>query len=486
MPDYRTIITTTGQTKLAAAILGPALVIQKMAVGDAGGVGYDPAEAQIALVGQVYEANLDSVETLAGGIIVCELTIPADQGGWHVREAAIKDDAGDIIAIARIADRYKPLPASGQADELTIRMKLDVGNVGNVDWIVDLTRKAKIDGQLRPDFRSVEAIQNDPAGAPNAGETWIVGAAPTGAWVGHENELAEWSGTGWTFAAPSPWMLVGLADRTDWRWDHTLGAPVWVEWKATADYPGPIRLSESLRLNLTYPEVETSDNRIVVTDNANGTITVAAGQSWIWRGHQRFSTDDFLLADRTFATVANKVYHLRWHAPGTGTAIPEATYPKGRFELADMTAAAPAESDASHDTTYDRALLAHLQTNGANVVTISALANAAELDLATALSGVFIEADVNAARANYILAFLWSRTPTMRGLSKLRSFYNTHSDRDFEVGPGGAVMVDGFLNPAGSVSLTRYQFGAVILDDYVANHPGYTTPPIYHLAIGCQ
>lgn len=239
MADYRTIITTAGQAKLAAAILGPAIVLETMAIGDASGVGYDPDEEQTALVNQVYTASLDSVETLAGGVIVCELTIPADQGGWHVREACIKDNTGAIIAIARIADRYKPLPASGQADELTIRMKLDVGNV---TWAVDLTRKAKIDGQLRPDFRSVERVENDPQVAV-AGETWIVGLAPTGAWVGHENELAEWSGSGWTFAAPTKWMLVGFADRTDWRWDHTLGTPAWVEWKATQTRRGPVELA---------------------------------------------------------------------------------------------------------------------------------------------------------------------------------------------------------------------------------------------------
>ena len=116
MADYRTIITAVGQTKLAAAILGPAIVLETMAVGDADGVGYDPDEAQLALVNQVYSGTLDSVETEAGGIIVCEMTIPADQGGWHVREACVKDDDGDIIAICRIADRYKPLPASGRTE----------------------------------------------------------------------------------------------------------------------------------------------------------------------------------------------------------------------------------------------------------------------------------------------------------------------------------------------------------------------------------
>lgn len=374
MANYRTIITQVGQTKLAAAIAsGPVVNFTTMAVGDSNGVGYDPAEQQTALVNQVYSASLDSVELESGGVIVLEMTIPATSGGYHIREAAAIDDDGDMIAIVRLADRYKPLPSSGQADELTVRMKLDVGNVGAVTWDVDLAKKAKIDGQLRPDFRSVDSIQNTPPGSPIPGETWIVGLSPTGAWVGHENELAEWSGSGWTFAAPTPWMLVGLANRTDWRWDSTLGTPAWVPWVATGDVSGPIKLNDTLRLNQTFPEIETADNKLTVTSSAGGIVLTGTGETWIWRGHRRFSVGAFLLADRTMAHTANKTYHLRWHAPGTGTATPEATYPNGRFELADM--AGLTETNSGYDTTHDRMLIARVVTDESNVATITALAN---------------------------------------------------------------------------------------------------------------
>ncbi|MBO6553261.1 MAG: phage tail protein [Roseitalea sp.] len=300
MADYRTIITVTGQTKLADAIVGPALTLQTMAVGDANGVGYDPDEAQAALVNPVYTANVDGVETLAGGVIVVEMTVPANEGGFHVREAGVFDDAGDLIAIARIADRYKPLPASGQADELTVRMKLDVGNVGNVNWVVDLARKAKIDGQLRPDFRSVASGANDPPGAPAPGQTWIVGVAPTGAWVGHENELAEWSGTGWTFAEPTPWMLVGLSDRTDWRWDHALGQPAWVRWLASKTMPGPVRIA-------TIAEALAGDAPDIAVDP----IALRAGA-------RSFATDILTNPGAGTWTVPSDIYQIEVEAVGGG------------------------------------------------------------------------------------------------------------------------------------------------------------------------
>lgn len=230
MPDYSTLITAAGQAAFANAIaIQTPVIITVMAVGDSNGVGYDPDENQIALVNEVYESNAIDVTVEAGGIIAVEMTIPVDQGGWHVREAAVKADDGTVLAIMRYPDSYKPLPSSSIASTKSITMKLDVGNTNAVTWQIDPASKANIGGQLRPDFRSVESIEDNPPGNAILGQTWIVGLAPTGAWVGHENELAEWTGTAWAFAEPTPWMLVGLADRTDWRWDHTLVAPAWVE-----------------------------------------------------------------------------------------------------------------------------------------------------------------------------------------------------------------------------------------------------------------
>lgn len=37
---------------------------------------------------------------------------------------------------------------------------------------------------------------------PAAGQCWIVGAAPMGAWAGHPGALAGWTGGGWRFVAP--------------------------------------------------------------------------------------------------------------------------------------------------------------------------------------------------------------------------------------------------------------------------------------------
>lgn len=57
---------------------------------------------------------------------------------------------------------------------------------------------------------TVEEIGRDvPPAAPEPGRCWIVGAAPTGAWIGHAGSIAGWTAGGWRFVAPR----VGLAAR---------------------------------------------------------------------------------------------------------------------------------------------------------------------------------------------------------------------------------------------------------------------------------
>lgn len=60
----------------------------------------------------------------------------------------------------------------------------------------------------------------DPPIGPTEGQCWIVGTAPTGAWVGQENAIALWTANGWRFAAASNGMKVTkLADGTQLRFD---------------------------------------------------------------------------------------------------------------------------------------------------------------------------------------------------------------------------------------------------------------------------
>lgn len=43
---------------------------------------------------------------------------------------------------------------------------------------------------------------DDPPASPQPGQQFLVGETPTGAWQGHGQDIATWTGGGWRFASP--------------------------------------------------------------------------------------------------------------------------------------------------------------------------------------------------------------------------------------------------------------------------------------------
>jgi hypothetical protein len=63
---------------------------------------------------------------------------------------------------------------------------------------------ARVDAALHP---GVEAAGTEtPPADPVAGQAWLLGAAPTGAWAGKPNQLAAFTEGGWRFLAPAVGM----------------------------------------------------------------------------------------------------------------------------------------------------------------------------------------------------------------------------------------------------------------------------------------
>jgi hypothetical protein len=55
------------------------------------------------------------------------------------------------------------------------------------------------------------ALDTPPA-APQPGQAWIVGMAPSGAWMGRANHIAGWSAGGWRFVGPVEGMSAWVAE----------------------------------------------------------------------------------------------------------------------------------------------------------------------------------------------------------------------------------------------------------------------------------
>ena len=71
--------------------------------------------------------------------IIAELVIPPEVGGFWMRELGLYDDAGTLIAVANMAESYKPALAEGSGRSQTCRMVIIVSSVTSVELTIDTT-----------------------------------------------------------------------------------------------------------------------------------------------------------------------------------------------------------------------------------------------------------------------------------------------------------------------------------------------------------
>ncbi|EOU3564070.1 phage tail protein [Escherichia coli] len=140
---FRTVITTAGAAKLAAATApgGRKVNITTMAVGDGGGKLPVPDAGQTGLIHEVWRHALNKIsqDKRNSNYIIAELVIPPEVGGFWMRELGLYDDAGTLIAVANMAESYKPTLAEGSGRSQTCRMVIIVSSVASVELTIDTT-----------------------------------------------------------------------------------------------------------------------------------------------------------------------------------------------------------------------------------------------------------------------------------------------------------------------------------------------------------
>lgn len=124
-----------------------------------------------------------------------------------------------------------------------------MGLIGGIDWQ---------DSVLDKDLTA-------PPSSPGTGDRYIVGVGATGAWSGHDNDIAEWNGTSWDFTTPNEgfacwvedenviyvyngsWVkmgtvidhgnLLGLGDDDHSQYHTDARALIWLGTRSTTDLP---------------------------------------------------------------------------------------------------------------------------------------------------------------------------------------------------------------------------------------------------------
>lgn len=143
MAKYKTIITTAGAAKIAAVLAGAGSIVldntAKMAVGDGGGTLPTPSPAQTKLVNEVHRASINkaSIDASDPKNIIAELVIPPEIGGFWLREMALYDAAGTLLAVGNMAETYKPSLSEGAGRKMVIRMVIAVSEVSAITITID-------------------------------------------------------------------------------------------------------------------------------------------------------------------------------------------------------------------------------------------------------------------------------------------------------------------------------------------------------------
>src|SRR3990167_6512950 len=110
-----------------------------MLIGDANGADPVPAINQTQLVNQVYRAQINQlyVSPIDPNVLVAELVLPPDVGGWWIRELALEDVDGVFSAVANCAPSYKPLLAQNNGRNQVVRMHILTGGTANIQLKID-------------------------------------------------------------------------------------------------------------------------------------------------------------------------------------------------------------------------------------------------------------------------------------------------------------------------------------------------------------
>ncbi len=164
---YGAKITNAGSALIADCILnGTQLSITEAAVGDGGGAYYQPTVDQTELKNETWRGEIASatVSATTANMIDVKIVVPADEGGYTVREAAIYSADGTMIAVCNTPDTEKVAISEGVSGQLTILMHLVVADTSVMQFVIN----PSLDTVSADDLAAaIQAHNEDPEAHPN-------------------------------------------------------------------------------------------------------------------------------------------------------------------------------------------------------------------------------------------------------------------------------------------------------------------------------
>jgi len=165
--QFMAILTNVGAAKLAnATALGIPWNLTQLGVGDANGNDPMPSPTQTKLINERRRAPLNQVKVdpVNAAVIIAEQVIPADAGGWWVREIGVYDSDGDLVAVANCAPSYKAALDQGSGRTQVVRMNFVVSSTNNIvlkiDPAVVLATREYVDLRILEELYKLDSKQS--------------------------------------------------------------------------------------------------------------------------------------------------------------------------------------------------------------------------------------------------------------------------------------------------------------------------------------
>ncbi|MCE0459953.1 phage tail protein [Pseudomonas uvaldensis] len=171
MVDKNTIfggmLTTLGANKKTNCdALGIPWEPKYMLIGDANGTDPVPSASQTKLINQVYRAQLNQlrVSDKDPNVLIAELVLPPDVGGWWIRELALEDKDGVFCAVSNVAPSYKPLLEQNSGRNQVVRMHIITNGTSNIQLKIDpsvvLATREYVDTRIQEELYKLDNKQS--------------------------------------------------------------------------------------------------------------------------------------------------------------------------------------------------------------------------------------------------------------------------------------------------------------------------------------
>ncbi len=131
------ILTDRGAELEANALAtGVSVKLSKFVIGDANGAEeVTPDPTRTSLIHEVYRGDIHGAES-KGNQVTFTLDVPAETGGYTIREVGILTEAGELYSVARSPDILKPMNSNGAVISVTYKYTLAVASTSTVTVVL--------------------------------------------------------------------------------------------------------------------------------------------------------------------------------------------------------------------------------------------------------------------------------------------------------------------------------------------------------------